>query len=370
MRRKRSRPLSRAEVVSLSLGVITVVAFAAVSMTIDASPTPREFDGWIAVLQRGRARTSQVLLSAGPVQPGGWGHHPQLRYSVAVCGSKPFRGALLLGEDARLDDPSALAPPAPLEEQATGTAPALVSSRTLKMEDVSTASSQTYEHVQVIRLALPSSRCAPAGSGGFFGSGTTLVGSAKAPVEARSEGPLGLWSGPRSTQSWPYIGAMPEVDPHDIGEFRFTRGLGKGPWIRPSVARFEVNVGTLAGKAAIDFARPHSSSSSALAWSSSEPYAAIARLTDSDELGTWQTFLTLATIALAIGGSLVAAVFLRRPQPPRPSRVPIAAEPAEPPAPQPRTAASTTGSRYGSPLALFLAFLLGARFARGRRRRG
>jgi len=300
--------------------VLSAICFAAVSITVNSSPSPRAFDGWIAVLQKGRFPASQVKLSIGPEAPGGLGDEPRLRYAVTACGPRPFIGALLLGKDARLDDLEVVAPPAPTSGPApTRSNEAIATIRKLRMFDVSTGRLLTYPGIQVLRLALPVTPCASSDRGGrdapFFGTVAAVTGNARAAVEARSHGPLGIWTGPRSTQSWPYLGALPNIGFQNLGEFRFMQGLGRGPWARPAGAYFDVEVGSLTERARVDFARPTPASSTSLSWSETEPYAPIARLTNEESLGTWQTYLVLSTIALAIGASFIADLILRRRRP-------------------------------------------------------
>ncbi|HEU5063266.1 MAG TPA: hypothetical protein VFT79_08975 [Solirubrobacterales bacterium] len=311
------RRSSWGQAASLAFGVLSAIAFAAVSMTINHAPSPPSFDGWIAVLQKGRYTASQVKLLIAPETPGGAGDQPRLRYTVTACGPRPFEGALLLGEDARLDDLEVLAPPAPTSGPApTRSDEAISASRKLKMLDVSAGLFHTYSEVQVLRLALPATDCVPADQGGrepvFFGAAALIAGNARAAVEAHSHGPFGIWSGPRSTQSWPYLGAPPDIAPQSLGEFRFVRGMAGGPWSRPAVSHFEVEVGSLTERATVDFARPTPAGSTSLSWSQTEPYAPIARLTNEESLGRWQTYLVLSTIALAIGASFIADLILRR----------------------------------------------------------
>lgn len=306
---------SRVEVGCIAFGVFAAAAFAAVSVTINSAPSPPVFDGWVAVLQQGRHLDSKLRLSIVPEVAGGEGGRPVLRYSVAVCGPDPFEGALLLGDDARLDEPQVLVPPASFPgSSSTERDEPLFANRTLKVLDVPTGLFRTYSDVQVIRLALPASRCIAegeeGGESGFFGTAALVSGRVGAAVNSPTRGPLGLWAGPRSTQSWPYVGTLPGLNPSSLGEFRFVRGLEPGPWMRPPSARFEVGAGSLAQRASVDFARPDLSSSTALSWSQREPYAAAARVTDVDSLETWQTWLVLASIALAVGATYLAAVFL------------------------------------------------------------
>ncbi len=313
------RRLSPVELVFVILGLASVLAFAAVSMTVNSLPTPREFDGWIAVLQQGRSRASQVKVSVSPEIPGGSGDAPVLRYAVAACGPKPFQGALLVGGAARLRGLHVIAPPAPVSGPApTANGEPIGPIRNLKMLDARTGSFLTYRDVQTIRLALPASPCvgtSPA-SGDFWGAAAVVEGHARAPVEMQARGPLGLWSAPRSTESWPYLGGLPGIDSNYAGEFRFVHGVHGGRWSKPR-STYSVSVGALTEKATVDFARPTPSSSTALEWEQPVPFAAIARVTDAEALGSWQNYLVTASIALAVGASLVAAIALRHTRPKR-----------------------------------------------------
>jgi hypothetical protein len=308
--------LSPSEIVFVILGLASVLGFAAVSMTVNSLPTPREFDGWIAVLQQGRSRASQVTVSISPEIPGGSGDAPALRYAVAACGPTPFQGALLVGGAARLRGLHVTAPPAPVSGPApTRHGEPIGPIRNLKMLDVATGSYLTYRDAQLIRLALPASACvgtSPA-SGSFLGAAAVVAGHARAPVEVQARGPLGLWTAPRSTESWPYLGGLPGIDSNNAGEFRFLHGL-HGQWSKPR-SSFSVSVGALAEKTTVDFARPTPSTSTALEWEQPEPFAAIARVTHAEALGSWQNYLVAASIALAVGASFVAAIALRHARP-------------------------------------------------------
>jgi hypothetical protein len=73
---------------------------------------------------------------------------------------------------------------------------------------------------------------------------------------------------------------------------QFVRGL-HGSWSRPANSVFEIDVGGLNPRAVVDFARPSLGSSTDLAWRRSEPFAAMAALTDSEAARRWQTWLTI-----------------------------------------------------------------------------
>lgn len=306
---------SRREGVLLVFSVLAIAAFWAISVTINSTPTPPHFEGWIAVLQRGRDSESEINLAVSPALAGGSGDMPRLVYSVAACGPAPFRGVLLLGEDARLADLRRAGPAPPnsgsdLDRHRVR----LGEVQTLRMFDVSTGTELTYRDVQIVRFAIPAAHCLPRIPGEpespFFGTAMVVSGRARGAVETYSHGPLGVWAGPRSTQSWPYLGSLPGIDPRSLGEFRFDQGLAPGAWRRPSRSQFNVDVGALTEKATVDFARPTPSNATSLNWSQTEPYSAVARVTDEEALGSWKTFLVFATIALGVGASFLAALFL------------------------------------------------------------
>lgn len=306
---------SRREGVLLVFSVLAIAAFWAISVTINSTPTPPRFEGWIAVLQHGRGSESEINLTVSPASAGGSGEMPRLVYSVAACGPAPFRGVLLLGEDARLADPQR-AEPAPPDSGSDPDRHKLraVEVQTLRMLDVGTGTELSYRDVQIVRLAIPAVDCVPPVPGelesAFFGAAMVVSGRARGAVETHSHGPLGIWAGPRSTQSWPYLGSLPGVDPRMLGEFRFEQGLARGAWRRPLKSQFNVDVGALTERATVDFARPTPSSVTSLNWSQTEPYSAVARVTDEEALGSWKTFLVFATIALGVGASFLAALLL------------------------------------------------------------
>jgi hypothetical protein len=299
------------------------LAFAAVSITIDGVATPGPAEGWIAVLQRGENASSEVNLTILPVTAGAVGPSPEVQIAASVCGPKAFEGALLLGGKSRLRRLRVLSPPAPIDGPSpTRPGHPIVETRDLRFLDASTQAFVTEGSVQVVRLALPAIHCAVpftpnARQPGFVGAAAVVTGSMSLRVQNRWKAPLNLWPGPRLAQTWPYIGALPFISTRDLGEYRFVQGLS-GRWSRPARSYFGVDVGALKNQASVDAARPSLASSTELSWSSSEPFAATARLTITDELRWWQSALIVATIWLAVGGSLLAALLLellRSPEP-------------------------------------------------------
>jgi len=281
-------------------------------MTVNGVLTPRPFSGWIAVLQRGAQPSSRIALQVTERTPADPGERPELQYGVAFCGDRDFHGALLLGGDARL---------APLRFKGSSVPPAgppssptnpLVTTRNLRFVQEGFGIEEALARVQVVRLDMFKSPCLvpfTAGSPHPAVDGPVAIvrGRADAPVSRQWKAPWGLWSGPRTSQAWPYVGAIPGTAQGDLGVFRFVNGL-TGDWSTPAEATYNVFAGSLGSGEIVDLARPALTSSTDLAWGSTRPFAATARLTDADAMSTWQSLLIFATIWFGIGGSLVAAV--------------------------------------------------------------
>jgi hypothetical protein len=315
----------------LAFGVGSVLAFAVVSLTINASAPLDPFAGWLVVLQKGRPSDSQVrvVVSRSAANTLEKDRQPFV-YSIAACGSEPFRGALLIGGDARLPEVHVIAPPAPV----TGpepTAPGMPLSATRDIKFLSVAEG-TYvfpQKVQIIRLALPRMPCAGRPSAEveapFIGAASVIEGRRPAGVEHRATGPFGQWEGPQSSQSWPYVGGFPELDPRNLGEFKFVEGL-RGSWTIPRSATYVVEGGSIPRRTSIDLATPQTTASTTLAWEGRKPYAATALFTDGDDLGQLQTWLTFVSIWLGLGGSVLVSLAIERnrrseaPQRPAPPR--------------------------------------------------
>jgi hypothetical protein len=314
----RARRRALAWFVIIFVGATGVLAFAAVSTTINAQPPLPPFNGWVALLSSvPDPAAHQVQLSVLPVVPGAPGRRPAVTYGVSVCGSGPFRGALFAGGDARLADPVAFPPlGADLPNRAS-----LETVRDLRFLSVAAGPTLRLGTVQVMRLDMPSvPRCAVPFSGtnsnqGFSGAAQTITGKLGAPVKRTARAWWRPWAGPRHSQSWPLIGAFPGAGPRELGVFRAVRGVS-GDWSRSSRAYFAVDVGSLREKALAEFARPAPSELTALAWREVMPIRPVARVLDTDSLGQWQQYLVVATLWLSIGGSLLAATlydWLRRP---------------------------------------------------------
>jgi hypothetical protein len=290
-----------ARVAILVFAALAALAFWQVSGTLNYQPPPAPFPGWIAVLEPANTATTttQVQLQVVPLQPGAPGSHPALSYSVVACGPLPFSGVLLVGGDARLSKPRLLAP--------SGTSLASIA----KAEILDAGSGQLIPlgAVQTLRFTLAPIHCnerfSPGtATSGIFGPSAEIAGLAGHSVVQPAR--FGLWNGPRSTQSWPLLGAPPGIASTDLGEWRVT-GL-PGSWGRPLDEYVRLNAGSLTTIGSLEAARPSLVDLTQLSWASTSSFQASARLLDTTALGEWQTRLVVVTIVLTLAGSLLAAV--------------------------------------------------------------
>lgn len=232
---------------------------------------------------------------------------------MAVCGTGPFKGMLLMGGDARLQ---------PLDGALEITGPTGEAHHTSRLLP-SVAFGDVSEHVeillgpvQVIPLSfdtvLPCVAAFPIPEhrNEFLGQAEVVAGLARGPVERIWHSPGSLWRGPRTSQVWPLVGSLPGISPDDLGVFQGLEGL-RGDWRRPSEEYNGVNVGSLTSRATIELARPEPAQQSELSWHDTRPVQPLARVVDSDSMTAWQQRLIFATIWLAISGSLLAAVLFQ-----------------------------------------------------------
>lgn len=251
-----------------------------------------------------RTPSQQVELMVEALEPGAPGDHPALRYSVLVCGDRPFHGVLLIGGQARLDHAQVV------DEYGVSSADTTAAG-TLRVDDLSdvtigqSAASWDLGAAQLIHIAIdqPTS-CVPSASPEQpvqAGSVEIVAGLARAPVQ-RTATFHGL-VGPRSSQVWPLVGGFPIVPTGDLGEFREVRGIS-GSWMVPPSLHEKVSIGSLAARVSVDLALPPPTDTTSLTWNSARPLSPAVRLTDVDAMAAWQRYLVAAGICLGIGGSL------------------------------------------------------------------
>jgi hypothetical protein len=301
------------------VGLASIALYAAVSATVNGEPTTTPYQGFVTILQPAASSfsTDQVQLTAAATTPGGPGQNPALSYDLAVCGTQPFSGTLLIGGNARLSHLSG--------DPAFGTNVAVASSSVenlsdLTFQDEGTGSVIDLGPVQAISLTMPApGKCASAFSAKqpepfFHGQEQTIKGLAAAPVERQWR--LGWWAGPRSSEVWPLIGDLPAISEGEHGAFQALDGL-HGAWARPLDQYNTVSVGGLNANASVDEAQPELSSDTDLTWDSAQPLQPNAIVTNTLSMSRWQNWLVWAGIFLGIGGSLLASLLydLARPKP-------------------------------------------------------
>jgi hypothetical protein len=288
---------------------------------VNAQPPTQAYLGWVTVLQPVEFGTpQQVELMAEAIEPGAPGDRPGLKYSVLVCGDRPFHGVLLIGGQARLDHALVV------DEYGVSSADATAAWTTLRVDDLPDVTigqgtaSWDLGAVQLVHIAIdqPISPCVPSASPEQplqAGTVEMVGGLARAPVQ-RTATFLGL-TGPRSSQVWPLVGGFPSVPANDGGEFRGVRGLS-GSWIVPPALHKKVSIGSLAARVSVDLALPPPTDTTGLTWNSALPLRPAVRLTNVDAMAAWQQGLVTAGISLGIGGSLLATLLFEwtRPRPP------------------------------------------------------
>lgn len=303
VRRRRIRKLPLRGLLISVIGLGSVAFFSVVSSIINGQPSTQPFQGWISVLEPADAAFSddRVALIVTPAVPGAPGAHPELAYTVVVCGNQPFHGDLLIGGDAKL---SGLHVPQVLPS--SDTRPAISSTPDLVIGDEGAGRVLYLGAAQVVTLNLTDTvPCVPSSSSDkISGAATVLVGYASAAVQRHWA--LAWWSAPRQSQAWPLLGRFPGSGINDLGTFVGISGIS-GSWARPVQSRFEVHAGGLTAETSVDVAVPASTDPAGLGWAMTDPFQATARLTDSDALSRWQELLVAAGIALGLGGGLLAS---------------------------------------------------------------
>ncbi len=297
-------------------GMASIAAYAAASGVVNAQAPTQAYPGWVAVLQPDHeAIPEQVEILAEPLWPGAPGDHPELKYTVLVCGDRPFHGVLLIGGQARLDQALVVNEHWVSSDDTTvAGAPRLDDLPNVTIGQGAT--SWDLGPVQLLHVSIdqltPCARAASPEQSLQTGTVEMVGGFARAPVQ-RTATAFGL-SGPRSSQVWPLIGGIPDMLPGDGGVFRGLRGLS-GSWVIPPTLHKKVSIGSLAARVSVDLAAPSLTDTSELVWNSSLPLRPALRLTDVDVMAAWQQRLVAAGIGLGIGGSLLASLLFELTRP-------------------------------------------------------
>lgn len=309
-------------VLIVALAISSFVAYAVVSVTINGEPSVRPFQGWVVLLQPAdELPDHQVMLVVAASVPGAPGDHPQLTYTVAACGDRPFNGVLILGGDARLTD---LRTTGSLQGTVATSPDGSSQSSTDEVANLTVLDVPSNERIdlgpaQMLHLQSASAqRCVSPYSSvhppaPFVGDGQITTGRALAPVQRNSE--LGWWTGPRSSQVWPLVGSFPGVSLNDLGVFTGVRGL-LGQWTRPIQQYFRVDIGGITSRALVDQVRPEPTDTTRLVWDGAQPLQPTVLLTNVEVMGRWQAALVAAAVGLGIGGALLASLLFEISRPP------------------------------------------------------
>lgn len=303
------------------LGSVTIGFFGVVSGVVNTQPSTRTYPGWVTVLQPiGEAFPEQAQLMVDAVQPGTPGDHPELKYTVLACGSRPFHGILLIGGQARLDHAEIMDQYGVISNADTTVG------GTRHVQDLANVvisqGTQSWDlgAAQMIPITIDQPvTCVRGGSDDQslqIGTPQIIDGLARAPIQ-HTTGFLGL-SGPRSSLVLPLVGGLPGVSPNDLGVFVGLRGLS-GEWSEPPTLHKKVSVGNPTARVSVDVALPALTDSTALTWNSASPLRPALRLTNIDTMARWQGFLVASSILFGIGGSLLASLLFESTRPKNPS---------------------------------------------------
>lgn len=303
---------------------VSIIGYAALSVTVNALPPLRVFPGWLAVLQPvSEASGEQVSLI---VHSDAVGRHPLVSYAVVACGSRPYSADLLIGGSAQLTDIRQYPP------QFAALMPPL---RVQRLPDLVLAygnGAASYGPVQLIRLSLPQFKCLPSAAGqdtaGFSGAAEAIEGYAAAPFQQSWKGLWGWWHGPHATQDWPLTGALPQTTAH--GVFTGVSGLS-GQWVRPDAA-IQISILNPSLDQSIDSAIPEPSDPEVASWTGTDGMNPVARLTSTSYLALLQDWIVVFAVGLGIGGGMLASLLFEwlrpRQEVPQPGSTPAYPSPA------------------------------------------
>jgi hypothetical protein len=311
--KRRLRRLGR--VLLLVVSVLGIPAFVLASVVLSSSSRPRPFNGWAMVIASTGA--TQVALELEADYPGGYhGDHPEVMYRVGSCGPRPFRGALLLGGDARLSgadagtsttDGTVIPRPRAGDDQ-------IKSVRRLAMGDETTEPFAELRHLQIVTFSLPAYSCrdlfgADDGDDNVSSGGNDMWmhGRLLGRVARTPSSPLGRWP-TTETQAWPLLGAPIGTDIDLYDALHFDDEI-RGYWSVPVPLRVRVNAGELANNENIAYARPAvAPTGTSLAWVEKSHFQATARVTNLDNEARWQSVQVACAIWFGLGGSILATV--------------------------------------------------------------
>jgi hypothetical protein len=323
----------------LIIGGGSVLAYVALGMTVNGQPSSQPFPGAVAVLQpSGQASGDVVQLEVDSQIT----DQRQLQYVVQVCGPVPYSGELVMAGAARLSHAQARL----TDWQGVTTRPFTRGVYVVAMTDTAhdnglLANMRDPQLVSFSFAKPPSCPLGPLTNPMLF-NGLVVSGRPGAPVNQSWTSPFGWWHGPQVGQAWPLSGTLSWSAVGDgpiLWEISAASVPAIGEWVTPPVQNVLIvpELGSTqpwSGLAdgiplnwTIDATEPAADQpGSALApanpgifqplgWSSSTPIAPTARFTDRASLATWQNFVVVAAVGMAIGGSMLASVAFEKLKP-------------------------------------------------------
>jgi hypothetical protein len=245
------------------------------------------FHGWMSILvsQKTFEQKDRVWFQVWTAKAGDLSSKPLVIINIVVCGDSPFRGAVLLGGDARLSTPQMMG----IKASPQGVAYSWEAASSYPSHgSLSPTASSSYPAIeaQVLPIyTIPITKCLPRNIVGDKASGTPIVlrGRLHAPLTRRSG--YGPWNGPNYQLAWPSIGQLPGIAGNQLGAFSNPLGL-HGLWFRPQSTYYRVEAGRPGPRIQVDLTRPSSDTGNDLTWQSQEPITPIARYVDTQSLTT------------------------------------------------------------------------------------
>lgn len=292
------------------VGLALIAAYVLADIAESALPTTKPFPGAIAVFARvgpevpGALEQDVVRVAISALTPGARGEQPRVGIDIAVCGSFPYKGLLVLTgaaipTGAVITAPSSRVSHPKLEVfRADAKFVGGVPGDNAYLSDTARIEFEVAQPIACI------ARSDDADS--FSGNvALSIVGNLRKPI-AHSASVLSMTS-PRTSQTWPTVGRLPWLAPAHRGIFTLDEVAGR--WFIPPL-RTAISAETLSDRVEVESSRPPLTSSTAVAWNSTVALSPIVRFVDLDSQNTWHRSLTALAVGLGVGASLLAALAL------------------------------------------------------------
>jgi hypothetical protein len=287
----------------LALALVTgilvagILGYAIVSYAINEQPSTQPFQGWIAVLLNigpeypYHAHKVELMASLDSTDP-----DRPLTYTLSACGKGAIVGDLLLGGDARLNNPEFLFP---VRTSFKSTDLWLWGHEGELPRDLGPIQ---YIHFDYDDIGRCDRYPTPVEDEPFgYARVIQVRGASLASIAHRPR--VLFWDVPRVSQTWPLLGKIPIRDSelYDLADFQS---------YYPD-HYLSVDGGPLKESFSLDVARPNPATTGRIFLRSTRPFSGTVRMTNTAELAWWQQAQVLAGILLAISGSILASLIYR-----------------------------------------------------------